>query len=84
MVGELQGTNQDEEKEKVANPFWDKLHRRTLESRIQEKHHGGAYLWHPITKRTTLLVEYAHDAQPDTKHTVVIQTAGDWVTESCF
>ena len=41
-VVELQGTNQVEERRGGPNPFWEKLCRGRLESRVQQQ--GGAYL----------------------------------------
>lgn len=44
LVGELQETNQDEERKRGANPFWEKLRRGKLESRVQHERQGRAYL----------------------------------------
>lgn len=79
LVVELQGTNRDEEKRGVANPFWVKLYGgvRRLESCIQDKHQGGAYLW--LHKPLYLWrLHKMFSLESDSKHEGATQTQTEW------
>lgn len=84
LVVELQGTNRDEERKGGPNPFWEKLCRGRLESCVQHKRQGGAYLWPPL-KPVTLLVGYAQDVQPWVRdQTYSSQSDRQWLSDWLF